>query len=214
MRWFPFSPSSAAGAMFALILAGVSADGLADEPRDDRPAHPPLESGREIGDVVPYFYVRAVTGPLTNRSVCYVCRHAERPVVMIFLRGIGPQTPELLRRVDRYVDSHRADGVRAFGVLVTDDQRHAVSKLQTLSFDQRLSMPLTVAAGAVESSSNQKLNPEAAVTVVLYRQHRVVAKYAYRAEELDESDIQRIVKAVATLAEEPPTQAGSRGAGL
>ena len=37
----------------------------------------------KVGDEVPSFYVRTVTGPLAGKSVCYVCRHGDRPVAMV-----------------------------------------------------------------------------------------------------------------------------------
>ncbi len=45
----------------------------------------------KVGEEVPSFYVRTVTGPLAGKSVCYVCRHGDRPVVMVLLRELGPE---------------------------------------------------------------------------------------------------------------------------
>ena len=50
-----------------------------------------LNSGRAVGEYVPTFYSRAVTGPLMNKSICYVCRNGARPVVMILMRRVEPE---------------------------------------------------------------------------------------------------------------------------
>src|SRR4051812_14009141 len=78
----------------------------------------PLKSGLQVGEAVPQFYVRAVTGPLKNKSVCYVCRNGDRPVIMLLARKVTPEVTKLLKEVDQLVDSHRADGLRGFGVFV------------------------------------------------------------------------------------------------
>lgn len=156
----------------------------------------PLQSGRSVGERVPQFYVRAVTGPLRNRSVCYVCRHGDRPVAMIFIREFVPELPRLLKQIDETVDRNRAAGLRSFAVLLTDDQRSAVSRLQTLAFNEKLSLPLTVAAGRIDVPGNQNVHAEAAVTVVLYRNHEVVARYAFRSAELDARGIEAVMQGV------------------
>jgi hypothetical protein len=51
-----------------------------------RKSHLELESGPKTGSTINQFFVRAVTGPHRNRSVCYVCRYGSRPVVMVLLQ--------------------------------------------------------------------------------------------------------------------------------
>lgn len=158
-----------------------------------------LVSGRAVGEHVPQFYVRAVTGPLSNKSVCYVCRNGDRPVVMIFLREVVPGTAELLKELDRCVDQNRAVGLRGFGVLLSENQRFATSKLQTLAFDNQLSLPLTMAHPQVESSENQNLHPQAAVTVVLYNDHVVTGSYGFRETEVTKERIADVMAGVREL---------------
>lgn len=160
----------------------------------------PLQSGREPGERVPEFYVRAVTGPHMGKSVCYVCRHGDRPVVMVFLRKVGQEQITLLKDLDTLLDSNRASGLRGFGVLVTDDQKQSVSILQTASFDAKLSIPLTVASSQIEGAQHQNLSMEAEVTVVCYREQKVVSRFAYRAGELDDDAVQTILDETRSLA--------------
>ncbi|RMG39367.1 MAG: hypothetical protein D6725_05315, partial [Planctomycetota bacterium] len=121
----------------------------------------PLQSGRAVGETVPTFYVRAVTGPLQNRSVCYVCRNGARPVVMVLLRKIDRNVPRLLQALDREIDRHRAEGLRGFVVLLEDDLRKAIPLLQTMAFDNELQLPLTTAPVAIETSACQNVHPDA-----------------------------------------------------
>jgi len=179
-------------AVIAICLTALVANGFAMEAQD-------LISGRAVGEPVTQFYVRAVTGPLMNKSVCYVCRNGDRPVAMIFMRDVVPGTAELLKELDRFVDQNRAFGLRGFGVLLSENQRFATSKLQTLAFDHQLSLPLTMAHPQVESSENQNLHPDAAVTVVLYHDHKVAARYAFRDAEVTKERIAGVMNGVREL---------------
>lgn len=161
---------------------------------------PPLKSGLKPGDEVGSFYTRAVTGPLMNRSVCYVCRNGQRPVVMILLRRIDPELKPLMQRVDRLVDRNRAIGLRGFGVLIGDDSRQATSAVQTFAFDNRISLPLTIAGETVAAAGNPNVSREAAVTVVLYRKLKVVQSWSFRHGELRPVAVKAIAKRIERFA--------------
>lgn len=159
----------------------------------------PLRSGLQPGERVPTFYVRAITGPLRNKSVCYVCRNGDRPVVMVFVRSASPELRRLLKEIDEQIDSHRADGLRGFGVFLAGERKDLLSEVQTLAFEEKLGLPLTIAAATVEGPAGQNLDPAAAVTVVLYRDQTVVANFAYREGELSAGEQSRIVDAIKKL---------------
>lgn len=177
------------------VLCGLCLCGgrTANLPAGEEAPRATLQSGRAIGERVPQFYVRAVTGPLMNRSVCYVCRNGDRPVVMVFLREVVPGTAELLKEIDRCVDAHRADGLKGFCVLLSEDSRAATSRLQTLAFDNTLALPLTWTSSQIETGANQNLHAEAAVTVVLYRDQHVVSATAWRKDELTRPAINKVL---------------------
>lgn len=160
-----------------------------------------LKSGPEAGATVQAFFVRAVTGPLKNRSVCYVCRNGDRPVVMVFLQGIDPHAVKLMKMIDRMTDAGRVNGARSFGVLVTDDSGVVVPTLQTLAFDGKIEMPLTSATTAISGPSAHRLHPDAATTVVLYRHQKVVASFGYRRGDLLETEIDRMQREIETFLE-------------
>jgi hypothetical protein len=43
-----------------------------------------LESGLPVGDSVPAFNVRDITGPSEGKTLCYRCQYGSRPVVTVF----------------------------------------------------------------------------------------------------------------------------------
>lgn len=161
-----------------------------------------LKSGPAIGKYVPSFYSRAVTGPLMNKSICYVCRNGGRPVVMILMRQIGPQFRSLLQNVGRVVDRNRASGLRGFGVLLSQDAIKATSAVQTFSFNNKISIPLTVGGEGIGAASCQNVHNDAALTVVLYRRRKVVARFAFRDGELKRADVRQLIHRIREFAGE------------
>ena len=146
-------------------------------------------SGPKAGSTIHQFFVREVTGPHRNRSVCYVCRYGSRPVVMVVMQETDPEIATLLKAVDAIVDENRVSGLRSFGVFVTDESDRAVPTLQTMAFDERIQMPLTAATTAIAGPSCHNLHEDAATTVILYRDQLAVRNFAFEKDSInDESE--------------------------
>ena len=188
---------------FVLMLCLVTAAGSRGTVLGAKPeaSEKPLESGPKAGSTVNSFFVRAVTGPHRNRSVCYVCRYGARPVVMVFIQKVDPKLPALLKAIDEIVDDNRVSGLRSFGVLITDESSRAVPVLQTMAFDERIRMPLTAATTAVAGPGGNRLHRDAATTVVLYRRQKAVANLAFRRGKLDEEATERVLDGIEDLLE-------------
>ncbi|MBI1312964.1 hypothetical protein GC176_16865 [bacterium] len=159
----------------------------------------PLQSGPEVGATIHSFFVRAVTGPHRNRSVCYVCRYGSRPVVAVFIQDVDPELPKLLKAIDGYVDENRVSGLRSFGVLVTDDSASVVPILQTMAFDERIRMPLTASTTTIAGQDSLRLHEKAATTVVLYRDQRAVSTLAFAKGKIDDAAVVQTLRQVQSL---------------
>ena len=169
---------------------------------DPAPESKPLASGPAVGKEVPSFFVRAITGPQMNRSVCFVCRNGDRPVVMILLRRLESGASVVLKAVDELIDRRRADGLRAFGVMLSDEPSKVSPQLQTVSFDQKLNLPLGVGPEALGDRDSLCIDPVASVTLVAYRDRKVVWTSAFRSGELrDEPTRTRRLREVVELSE-------------
>jgi hypothetical protein len=180
-----------------ILLALVAASGLrissigADETR-------PSAQANSEGDV-PSFYVRAVTGPLAGKSVCYVCRNGDRPVVLVFLRDLGPDVAALLKDLDHTVNRHRADGLRCFAVMLTDTPQRDFGRLQTLAFDEKIDLPLTMAGEAVTAGTSLAVPRDAGISVIAYQDRRVVQRFSYKTGDCNEAARRSIVEASVKL---------------
>ncbi|MBS0205729.1 MAG: hypothetical protein JSS49_22740 [Planctomycetes bacterium] len=160
------------------------------------------KSNATSGTEVPSFYVRAVTGPLAGKSVCYVCRNGDRPVVIVFLRDLGPDVTALLKDLDRTVDRHRADGLRCFAVLLTETPQRDSARLQTLAFDEKIELPLTVTGDATTQGSTLAFPRDSSVAVVTYQDRRIVERFQFKAGKCNEPARLSIVAASEKLLNE------------
>ncbi len=211
MRFSPMIVVCGVLLAFVTILADsqiVSAE-IARE-KESTNANQALKSGRVVGDGVPSFFVRTITGPLSNKSVCYVCRNGDRPVVMILMRRLSPKLNHLLKEVDKIVDKNRAIGLRSFGVLINDAPVKVAPQLQTLAFDEKIALPLTVATRAIASPSCQNIHQDAEVTIVLYRKQRVVSNYGFRSGELTKKEVTTLLQRIHRFTKEEAADASNK----
>lgn len=168
-------PSVFVGLMIGVIMAGVGVSFSADS----------IGTAVEPDRDVPSFYVRAVTGPLAGKSVCYVCRNGDRPVVMILLKELSADATALLKDLDRTVDRHRAEGLRCFVVLLSEMPTRDSAHLQTLAFDEKIGLPLTVTTETTLQGSSVAMSQESKMSVILYQDRRIVEQFSYQAGTCD-----------------------------
>lgn len=188
-------------ALLLIVLLTLSRDVRCEETTAPTASEKALRSGPKVGSTIHQFFVRAVTGPHRNRSVCYVCRYGNRPVVMIFIQKSDPKIATLLKAIDVIVDENRVSGLRSFGVLVTDESSRAVPILQTMAFDERIRMPLTAATTAVAGPSCHNFHKDAATTVVLYRNQQAVQNFAFERGSISDKSIAPLTESLEKLIE-------------
>jgi hypothetical protein len=73
--------------------------------------------------------------------------------------------------------------------------------VQTLAFENKLNLPLTLAAAPAEGPAVRGLSDTAAVAVVLYKNQRVCETFRFGDEQIDGTVTQTVVDAVQALAE-------------
>jgi hypothetical protein len=114
----------------------------------------------------------------------------------------------VLKAVDELIDRRRAEGLRAFGVMLSDEPSKVSPHLQTVSFDHQLSLPLGVGPETLADRDSLSLDPAASVTLIAYRDRKVVWTSAFRSAELrDEPTRSRRLREVAELTESLLTKA-------
>lgn len=177
--------------LIMLLVAAAVTSIAVNAPAEEMLSSASLETSGEV----PSFYVRAVTGPLAGKSVCYVCRNGDRPAVIVLLRELGADSAALLKELDQLVNLNRAQGLRCFAVLLTDNPQRDAARLQTLAFDEKINLPLTLAGQAAIQGSALAFPGESALSVITYADRKIVQRFSFQSGSCDEKSRQSILAA-------------------
>jgi hypothetical protein len=152
-----------------------------------------IKSGPQVGEKIPGpFSPLNINGPTAGEKQCLVCRNGANPVVMIFARNADcPMTQKLIKEVDAATAKNAGCEMGSFVVFCTDDDT-TEKKLKALS-DKEQYKKIVLSLDNPAGPKNYKLNKDADVTVVLYNKHEVKASHAFKAGELKDADIEKIV---------------------
>jgi hypothetical protein len=171
-------------AAIALLVGGVSgvwAEEIKSGPTD------------KIGGA---FFVKAITGEKKGESLCYVCKfnaEARPAVVLIFTQKADDHLAELVKAVDAVQKNNSKLGTVVVGIRGVE-----ASDFEKLQATHKLTTALTIAEDK-EGPSRYKLNPEAAVTVLVYKQGGTIIKnFAFK----DTKSAAEKAKDIAAAAEE------------
>ncbi|MFO0917337.1 MAG: hypothetical protein U0872_03360 [Planctomycetaceae bacterium] len=101
-----------------------------------------------LGDRVPAFNVRDITGPSKGKTLCYRCQYGDRPVVTVFTREINDSVVSLVKNVDAQVAANKDKKMASFVVLLTDNADEAEAKLSEIAKKENIkNIPLTIIEG-------------------------------------------------------------------
>jgi hypothetical protein len=174
-----------AGVAVACLLALTGIAIAADE----------VKSGLPVGESVPPFNVRDITGPSAGKTLCYRCKFQDQPVVSIFTREMNENVTDLVKQVDQKVGQNKDQKMAAFVVVLSDDPDATEPKLEKIAKDQKIAnTPLTIIEGQT-GPPNYKLSKDAEVTVLMWVNGEVKVNQAFGKGKLDK-------KAVASLVSE------------
>lgn len=153
-----------------------------------------IKSGLPIGERVPAFNVRDVTGPAKGETLCYRCRYGGQPVVTIFTRELTPAVAELVKKIDGKVGENKDSKMAAFVVLLAgDDADKSEPKLEALAKEAKIAnTPLTIVEG-VTGPPEYKLAKDAEVTVMMWVESKVKVNQAFAKGKLDSKAVDSLV---------------------
>jgi hypothetical protein len=138
-------------------------------------------------------------GPQRGQQHCFICEAGDRPLVIVFARGLSEPLGKLARQLDQTLKEQSKSELRSWITFLADDQtsmdpkvvkwaqNYAVSNVPCAVFEDTVGPPAYLIAR------------DADVTVLLALNKKVVANFAYRAGELDTAAIQAIVKTIPKL---------------
>jgi hypothetical protein len=164
-------------------------------------ADEPFQSGLQPGEqIFSLFEPLNVTGPYAGEPHCLVCENGASPVAMVFARTLSEPLARLLARLDQATAKHKEHEMGSFAVFLSDDEQ-LVPRLEGAAKKQNLKH-LILATDPPAGPDGFKVAAAADVTVVLYREHKVVANHAFRPGELNDKAIERILADMPRLVQE------------
>ena len=175
-------------AFFVLVLCASPA--FAD------PCVSGLQQGQRPG---PYSFLVA-TGPERGQQTCYVCATADKPAIAIFARKLSDPLSKLIVKCDDFVLGQPKDSTKAWTTILGEKTASLDDLTKWAKQAGIKSTPVGVFDDPIGPPS-YKLHNDAEVTVLLWVNRKVVASFAFRAGELDEDAIKKIVTAIPKLVE-------------
>lgn len=172
-------------ALVCLVLAGSAA---AEE----------LKSGLQCGEGVPPFHVKDVTGKSAGKSLCYRCQFGDRPVVNVFVRDVNCDSfKKLAKKLDEQLKADKE--MRGFVVVLTENAEETEKQLKEIAEKEGIKkLPLTMMEGKA-GPEGYKIAPEAHVTVMMWKDSKVVANHAFKSDAFKNESVEKIVEDLSKL---------------
>jgi hypothetical protein len=156
----------------------------------------PVASGTPVGKRPgPYSFLVA-TGPQRGQQTCYICEQHEgnKPAAVVFARGTSDSLGKLLARLDAAALPHKDSGCKVWMTLLAE--KADLDSLAKWAQAQGLKACPVGAFEGADGPPSYKLHMDADVTVILFTKQKVVANFAFRAGELDDKAVEKVMKAV------------------
>ena len=152
-----------------------------------------LESGLPVGEKVPAFNVRDITGPSKGKTLCYRCQYGARPVVTVFTRELTDSVKDLVKKVDAKVGANKDKKMAAFVVVLTDDPDAVEPKLEAMHKDSKIAnTPLTIVEGDA-GPPEYNLAKDAEVTVMMWVDSEVKVNQSFAKGKLDKKAVDSLI---------------------
>jgi len=171
-----------------MLLAGATVVGAAD-----------LKSGLQPGDLVGAFDVEKCGGAVNDgkevgANFCYRCMLGNKPVVMVFARKADSSLAELARELDKHVAKNADQKLSSFVNLIGKNSDELKAAAKEFAAKNKLeNVALVVPQENENGPADFNINPDAEVTVTIYRNGKVQASHAVGAGGLSQDEIKNII---------------------
>jgi hypothetical protein len=150
------------------------------------------EKSLSIGDSVPPFNVRDITGPNAGKTLCYRCKYGDRPVVTIFTRNVDDNVVALVKNVDAQVGKNSEKKMASFLVVLTDDADATEKRLADLAKKEGIkNIPLTVMEGAA-GPEGYGIQEKAETTVMMWVDSELKVNEAFEKGKLNKKAVETV----------------------
>lgn len=166
-----------------------------------------ITSGPQVGDSVGAFTVTKVAGNPDDgfpvgRSGCYRCKTGSKPVVMVFARTGDEKLAKLLKKIEEEVEEHQDEKLMSFVNMIGADAESLKKATEDFASKHGITrIAFVVPEDVKDGPADFKIAPDADLTVVCYKEGKVVANHAFAKGGLSDDKIDAVVKASCALVE-------------
>jgi hypothetical protein len=151
-----------------------------------------VKSGPQTGQVVPGpFHPLNVTGESAGKKACLFYKNGDHPVAMIFARDTSAPVVKLIKRIDEATAKNSGCKMGSFVVFLSDDEG-LEKQLKELADKEKIEHTV-LSIDNPAGPQRYNVAQDAAVTVVLYTDHKVKANFAFKKGQLQDKNIDTIV---------------------
>jgi len=159
-----------------------------------------LKSGPQTGERIPGpFHPLNVTGAAAGKKHCLVCEHGTSPVAMVFARQVSAPLTKLIKQLDAATAKNAGKNMGSFVVFLTDKEGLG-DELKKVATTENLKNTV-LAIDNPGGPEKYYVAKDADVTVVLYSRHNVIANHTFRAGQLNDAAITKILANVPKILE-------------
>ncbi|MEM0925428.1 MAG: hypothetical protein AAGJ83_05270 [Planctomycetota bacterium] len=139
----------------------------------------------QSGDGIAPFTVTKIAGAEgdgvdAGKELCYRCRYGQSPMVMVFTRSTDGKLGKLVKAIDSAVQENESEKLKGLVTFLGEDRdrvENAASKFAKKSGAKNI--PFVVASDLESGPSRYKISEDAAVTVVVANESKVVAAHQF-----------------------------------
>ena len=133
-------------------------------------------------------------GQEVGANFCYRCMLGSKPVVMVFARKADPALARLVKELDKAVAANSNQRLSSFVNLIGKDPAELKAQAKKFAAQNKVeNVALVVPEDNENGPPEFNINPEAEVTVILYREQKVEANHSLAPGKLDKQSIQSIL---------------------
>ncbi len=157
-----------------------------------------VKSGPQVGEeLAGPFHPVNINGENAGKKFCLYCANGLNPAAVVFARDLTPSVAKLIKQLDAATVKNSDKSMGSYAVFMSDSDT-LQGKLEGLAKDAGLKK-LILSIDNPAGPKGYAISKDAAVTVLLYKEHVVAANYAFTKADLTDSDITKVVSDVTKI---------------
>ena len=158
-----------------------------------------VKSGPQVGQKVPgpFEPLNINNGENSGKKNCLYCQFGQAPVVMVFAREVNPTVTKLIKELDSCTAKNKSADMGSC-VIFCSDAKYLEAKLKNLVEKEKV-QNCVLAIDNPAGPEDYNIAKDADVTVLVYKERKVAANFAFKKGEMKDKDVSAVIKAVAKI---------------